>query len=62
MMGDPKRRLVFAKAQDYKIQKLFRKPKFFGLSMYAGVVRIEKQRVFLLKSSWASSAELSFFS
>jgi hypothetical protein len=51
MMGDPKRRLVFAKAQDYKIQKLFRKPKFFGLSMYAGVVRIEKQRVFLLKSS-----------
>jgi hypothetical protein len=47
----PKRRLVFAKAQDSKIQKLFLKTKSFGHSVSSTGVRYGRWRSFLLKSS-----------
>jgi hypothetical protein len=67
-MGGPKRRLVFAKAQA-SIQKLFLKTKNLLNVLWFTVVRFEKLRVFLLKSSWtklqlrwASSAAVELFS
>jgi hypothetical protein len=41
---------VFAKAQASKIQKLFRKPKFFGHSVCSTDVRFEKQSVCMKNS------------
>jgi hypothetical protein len=53
--------MVFAIARVPKIQKLFLKTKKHFNILWLTVVRFEKPRVFLLKSSWTSStaAELS---
>ena len=43
--------IMFTIAQASKFKSYFWKPKFFGHSLYAVVVRIKKHRVFLLKNS-----------
>jgi hypothetical protein len=50
-MGDPKRRLVFAKAQASIFKSYFLKTKNLFKILWLTVVRFENPRVFLLKSS-----------
>jgi hypothetical protein len=50
---------VFAIDQASKFKIYFKNQNSLN-TMYAAAVRIEKRRVFLLKSSWAFSAELNF--
>jgi hypothetical protein len=59
--GNPKQRLVFAKAQASIFKSYFENQNCLD-TLCTTVVRIEKWRVFLLKNSWAFSAELNFFS
>jgi hypothetical protein len=49
--GDPKRRLVFAKAKASIFKSYFLKPKKLFKILWLTVVRFEKPRGFLLKSS-----------
>jgi hypothetical protein len=52
---------VYAIAQASKFKSYFKNKNSLD-TLCTTVVRIEKQRVFLLKSSWAFLAELNFFS
>jgi hypothetical protein len=60
--GDPKRRLVFAKAQASIFKSYFLKTKNLLNVLWLTMVRFEKLRVLLLKSSWTSSAAVELFS